>query len=107
MAEPEVLEFQDTILGLALAADTLTPPICDAAVEVVHATISPRRLMNPAAKSSIRKSRPPALKWGIASGQFLYGQLAGSTYPCHGLSGATAYPDRALEIIGNFLVYGG
>ena len=40
-------------------------------------------------KSSIKKSIPPADRWGIASGVALYGLVLGTLYPLHGFRGAT------------------
>ena len=59
-------------------------------VKLVPTPYAPPNLrMNALLKSLIKKSSPPALRCGIAKGQFLYGQDAGSTTPFHGLKGAT------------------
>ena len=57
----------------------LSPPRCT----------SPSRLRNAFSKSSSRKSSDPLDRWGIASGQDLYGQLAGRLCPRHGLKGGS------------------
>ena len=49
----------------------LVPASAAAAASAVVLAVHPRRRMNARLKSSKRKSSPPALKWGRASGVFL------------------------------------